>query len=75
VGDVVTLRGTVQEGVEPRCILLADDAGTVLADLLGGDATELTVGARVEVTGSFEHGVMTTCQQGLPFRVTAVNVL
>jgi hypothetical protein len=51
----------------------------VLANLLGSDApettAELTAGAKVEVTGSFLQGVMTTCQQGLPFQVTAVKAL
>ena len=72
-GTEVTLTGTVREGVEASCLLLADDNGTVLANLLGNDAPELRVGARVEVTGSFLEGVMTTCQQGLPFQVTAVQ--
>ena len=74
-GTEVTLTGTVREGVEASCLLLADDSGTVLANLLGNDGPELAVGARVEVTGSFLEGVMTTCQQGLPFQVTAVKAL
>jgi len=74
-GAEVTLRGTVREGVETGCVLLADDDGTVLANLLGNDAPELTAGAKVEVTGSFLQGVMTTCQQGPPFQVTAVKAL
>jgi hypothetical protein len=65
--------------VEASCVLLADDNGTVLANLLGADApelaAELTAGAKVEVTGSFLQGVMTTCQQGPPFEVTAVKAL
>ena len=78
-GTEVTLRGTVREGVEASCVLLVDDDGAVLANLLGNDApeitAELTTGARVEVTGSFLQGVMTTCQQGPPFQVTAVKAL
>ncbi len=74
-GTEVTLRGTVREGVEAHCLLLADDSGTVLANLLGDDSPQLTVGARVEVTGSFEEGLMTTCQQGPPFAVTSVRAL
>jgi hypothetical protein len=78
-GTEVTLRGTVREGVEASCVLLADDDGTVLANLLGNDApeitAELTAGAKVEVTGSFLQGMMTTCQQGPPFQVTAVKAL
>ena len=71
----MTLRGTVRDGVEASCLLLAADDGTVLANLLGNDAPELTLGAKVEVTGSFLQGMMTTCQQGLPFEVTAVKAL
>ena len=78
-GAEVTLRGTVREGVEAGCVLLADDDGTVLANLLSNDAPELTAaltpGAKVEVTGSFLQGVMTTCQQGPPFQMTAVKAL
>ena len=78
-GAEVTLRGTVREGVEASCVVLEDDNGTVLANLLGNDAPELTAaltaGAKVEVTGSFLEGVMTTCQQGPPFRLTAVKSL
>ena len=78
-GAEVTLQGTVREGVEASCVVLQDDNGTVLANLLGYDAPEfaaaLTAGAKVEVTGSFLEGVMTTCQQGPPFEVTAVKAL
>ena len=76
-GVAVTLEGTVREGVEASCLVLEDDNGTVLANLLGDDAPDITAaltsGAKVEVTGSFVEGVMTTCQQGQPFQVTAVT--
>ncbi len=75
----MTLRGTVREGVEASCVVLEDDNGTVLANLVGNDAPELSAelvaGAKVEVTGSFLEGVMTTCQQGPPFQLTAVKSL
>ncbi|WP_410820295.1 hypothetical protein [Micromonospora sp. 050-3] len=62
-----TLSGTLQGGVEPGCVLLDGYL------LLGGPRDVLTPGARVEVTGRVEPGMMTTCQQGTPFVVTAAH--
>ncbi|MEU4470066.1 hypothetical protein [Micromonospora sp. NPDC023888] len=62
-----TLTGTVQSGVEPNCVLLDGYL------LLGGPRDVLTPGARVEVTGRAEPGMMTTCQQGTPFVVSNAN--
>ncbi|MET8549980.1 hypothetical protein ABZ356_05120 [Micromonospora zamorensis] len=62
-----TLTGTVQGGVEPNCVLLDGYL------LVGGPRDVLTPGARVEVTGRAEPGMMTTCQQGTPFVVTAAR--
>ena len=68
-----TLTGTVTEGVESGCLVLTDDAGAVLANLMGLDTQAAPIGSTVEVTGEFED-LMTTCQQGKPFTVTAVQV-
>lgn len=62
-----TLSGTVQGGVEPGCVLLDGYL------LIGGPKDVLTPGARVEVTGRVEPGMMTTCQQGTPFVVAAAT--
>ncbi|MGC4809311.1 hypothetical protein ACLQ29_02110 [Micromonospora sp. DT228] len=62
-----TITGVVQSGVEPNCVLLGDYL------LLGGPRDVLTPGARVEVTGRAEPGMMTTCQQGTPFVVSNAN--
>ncbi|MFG2047118.1 hypothetical protein ACGFIW_06780 [Micromonospora sp. NPDC048935] len=62
-----TLSGVVQGGVEPNCVLLDGYL------LLGGPRDVLTPGARVEVTGRAEPGMMTTCQQGTPFVVSNAN--
>ncbi|MEO3774844.1 hypothetical protein [Micromonospora sp. B9E7] len=62
-----TLSGTVQGGVEPGCVLLDEYL------LLGGPRDVLTPGARVEVTGRVEPGMMTTCQQGTPFVVESAH--
>ncbi len=69
-----TLTGTVASGVESGCIVLTDDSGAVLANLMGLDTKAAPVGSKVEVTGEFETDVMTTCQQGKPFTVSAVQV-
>ncbi|WCN82336.1 hypothetical protein [Micromonospora sp. LH3U1] len=66
VGDT-TLTGTVQSGVEPNCVLLDGYL------LLGGPRDVLTAGARVEVIGRAEPGMMTTCQQGTPFVVASAT--
>jgi hypothetical protein len=70
-----TLTGTVTAGVENNCVVLVDAAGTVLANLQGLDVTAHPVGSEVEVTGTFEPDLMTTCQQGPPFEVTAATAL
>jgi hypothetical protein len=73
-GATTTLVGTVQEGVESGCVVLVGADGKVLANLLGLDTAAAPVGSEVEVTGMFEADMMTTCQQGEPFTVTAVEV-
>ena len=72
-GGEQTLVGEVQEGVEPNCTLLR--AGDKLWLLVGGDRAKLksSVGAKVSVRGTPAPGMMTTCQQGTPFKVTDVQ--
>lgn len=69
-----TLTGTVAGGVESGCVVLTDESGAVLANLMGLDTTAAPIGSQVEVTGEFRTDMMTTCQQGKPFSVTAVQV-
>ncbi|WP_420121099.1 hypothetical protein [Nakamurella sp.] len=71
-GGPTTLTGTVTEGVESRCVVLVDDTGATLANLMGWDLQAHPFGSTVQVTGTFEEGLMTTCQQGRPFTVTSV---
>jgi hypothetical protein len=66
-GRTLELRGVVEPGVEAGCRLLTSGGTTYL--LVGGAVTE---GERVVVTGTVERDLVTTCQQGVPFRVTAV---
>lgn len=67
------LTGRIKEGVESGCTVLVDDAGTVLANLIGFDPTGVDVSGVVTVSGSFNPDLMTTCQQGRPFEVTTVR--
>jgi len=65
-----TLTGTISAGVEANCLLLDDHL--LIFDDAALKATA-KVGATVTVTGSAKPGMMTTCQQGTPFIVTAIR--
>ncbi|WBB72804.1 hypothetical protein O7602_24370 [Micromonospora sp. WMMD1128] len=62
-----TLNGTIRAGVEPNCLLLDDHL------LVGGPRDLLKPGAKVQVTGRPEPGMVTTCQQGTPFVVESAR--
>jgi len=68
-GKPVTVDGIVEAGVEPGCRVLT--AGGTSYLLVGG--TDVPMGVRVRVTGVLQPGVLTTCQQGTPLRVTDVQ--
>ena len=74
-GGEVTLTGTVRAGVEPSCLLLdAGNGGRYL--LVGGrraERAELRPGARVAVTGRVDRDQLSTCQQGEPLVVAAIE--
>ena len=67
VGEV-TIDGVVEAGVEPGCKVLRSGETSYL--VLGKD---VPMGVPVRVTGVLQPGVLTTCQQGTPIRVTAVQ--
>jgi hypothetical protein len=67
----VTVTGTVGEGVEPNCLLLAGGGEQYL--LVGGDRDQLRPGGRVAVTGRVDRGLLSTCQQGVPLVVASVE--
>ena len=67
-GRPITVDGVVEAGVEPGCKVLTA-AGTQYQVL--GD--NIPVGVPVRVTGVLQPGVLTTCQQGTPIRVTKVQ--
>jgi hypothetical protein len=71
-GSQVTATGTVQAGVEPGCLLLHADQGTVYL-LVGGDRRQLRAGGRIQVTGRVVPDLLSTCQQGEPLRVGSVG--
>ncbi|GAB3506384.1 hypothetical protein [Amycolatopsis cihanbeyliensis] len=66
----ITVRGVVQQGVEPGCLVLT---GSDQVYLLVGERARLEPGAEVQVRGTPEPGLMTTCQQGTPLRVAEVR--
>jgi hypothetical protein len=71
-GKVERITGRIEAGVEAGCkLLVADGGGGYL--LLGGPSGVLKEGARVEVEGTVETGLMTTCQQGRPFKVISAK--
>lgn len=70
----VTVRGTVREGVEMGCMILAADDGKSYL-LLGGDRAVIGRGGRLEVVGSAQPGLLTTCSQGIPFKVSQVRAI
>jgi hypothetical protein len=60
------LTGFPEAGVESGCWLLDGYL------LLGGDQELIGSGREVQITGAVTEDVMTTCQQGTPFRVDSV---
>jgi hypothetical protein len=64
----------VVEGVEVGCILLDTGDGEPYL-LLGGDRSLIGSGRRLEVVGTPQPDLMTTCQQGIPFVVTQARAI
>jgi len=64
----ITVDGVVEAGVEPGCKVLT--ANGAAYQVIGGD---VPVGVPVRITGVLQPGVLTTCQQGTPIRVTKVQ--
>jgi hypothetical protein len=74
-GESTKLSGTLEQGVEPSCIVLK---GTGPDHTLYFSDPELKkqakFGDKVTVLGQAKPGQMTTCQQGIPFLVEAMAV-
>jgi len=71
-GRFTTLTGQVEAGVEAGCLVLTSGGKTY--NLLGGGARGLRPGQQVEVEGAPDDTMLTTCQQGIPFLVTAFRM-
>jgi len=67
-----TATGTLRDGVEPGCVLLQAEQGTVYL-LVGGDRGKLAAGGRVQVTGVLSPDLLSTCQQGQPLLVSSIK--
>jgi len=72
-GTPTKITGTISAGVEADCLVLTDDSGAVLANLIGVDKAAAPLGTKVVVSGKFEPDLMTTCQQGTPFTVAVIE--
>ena len=72
--DQVKVRatGTVQQGVEPGCLILDTGKGQRYV-LLSKDTSKLKPGAKVDVVGVRTPGQISYCQQGQPLEVLAVR--
>jgi uncharacterized protein DUF5818 len=68
----LTATGTLRDGVEPGCVLLEADQGTVYL-LVGGDRGKLSAGGRVQVTGMLAPDLLSTCQEGKPLLVSSIK--
>jgi hypothetical protein len=68
----LTATGTLRDGVEPGCMLLEADQGSVYL-LVGGDRGRLTAGGRVQVTGVLAQDLLSTCQEGKPLLVSSIK--
>ena len=69
-----TLSGTVVAGVEPGCLIL-QGAGRHHVLIFDDPAlrSQAAVGSSITVSGQSRPAQVTTCQQGVPFVVTAVR--
>lgn len=68
----ITVTGTVQAGVEPRCSLLPGQGRTPYL-LVGGDPSVVKPGAHLVVRGRPDPGALTTCMQGTPLHVSEAH--
>jgi len=65
----IRVKGTVSDGVEPGCRLLTSNGVVYLLIWRHGN---LVPGREIEVQGTVQPDLMTTCQQGTPLVVERV---
>lgn len=69
----IDVRGTITEGVEAGCLVFTPESATTDGSwVLVGNTAGLEAGQTVTLRGTPAPEVMTTCQQGTPFRVESV---
>lgn len=69
--ELVRVTGTVIDGSGANCVLL--DTGTTRYALIGGDPNLLEPDEEVTVTGTANQSTPTSCSEGTPLTVTAVE--
>lgn len=69
---LITVVGTVSEGVEAGCLILNATNGQSY-QLLAVNPTTLPKTKLIRVTGSLRPDILTTCQQGVPLLATKVS--
>ena len=67
---MITISGTVEEGVEAGCSLLQN---YLLITNDPDDRAAVAPGQQVEVTGYVDQSILSYCQQGTPLVVTSVR--
>lgn len=72
-GGEITVTGKVVAGVEPGCKVLVTDGKSYLLVAQGTNSTALREGATVEVRGTVDSDMMTTCMEGTPLVVSSVK--
>jgi hypothetical protein len=72
-GGEITVTGKVVAGVEPGCKVLVTDGKSYLLVAEGTNSTALREGATVEVRGTVQADMMTTCMEGTPLVVSSVK--
>lgn len=70
-GKTVRIRGTVSEGVEAGCTLLTSK-GVVYLLIWRHGTPDTGLKAELEVEGTIQPDLLTTCQQGTPLMVERV---
>jgi hypothetical protein len=72
-GAAIEVRGTITEGVEAGCLVFSPENATTDGSwVLVGNTAGLEAGQTVTLRGTPAPEVITTCQQGTPFRVESV---